>query len=301
MTRRMPWVKLPRSIFTDEEAAELSAEATLLRIYILAHCVKGEDGAGRLVASSGRPYTVAMVARMTPLDEGQVERGLAELRAVGLIGEDDAGVMTYEGWLDTQESPITRRTRAFRERSAAPAGNAGEPSGNERREENRSEEIREEERESARGAAPLALVPVEPAPADMLVEVVALFTKAAADLGLKRRPSASTLPAKVARAVVARGTSGEWATALQRAAEDLRREAERLGSKPVDCKGATYFHLENLSRPARWSALMSDADLDERRPQACRRTVRHPPRKPAPQGRDNTAEALRIALGEEEP
>ena len=81
------------------------------------------DGTGWPRTDTGAPFSVARMAVLCKATTEQVQASLALLQAAGVIVERD-GAWGYVGWLRTQESPITKRTREFREREAASAGRA---------------------------------------------------------------------------------------------------------------------------------------------------------------------------------
>lgn len=251
--KRLPWTKLPHSIFVDEAAAELGLPAAYLRVFLLRHCcpaegmkmggVEADPSIGWLVTETGRPYTVGMVQRMTPMSGDQVEEALFELAEVGIVVHSDEGAIGYVGWLWTQESPVTERTRRHREkmREGAAAERSGNVPGTDRGEEKRPEESKK--RDGPAVQAPL----LEIQDASYAEDIVALWHELRVELGLaeeSQRPRMTPQRRKVIEGVAAE----EWRVALRRMAARIRTDAERQRRPAHETGSAPYFTIDHLAR-----------------------------------------------------
>ncbi|RTL07528.1 MAG: hypothetical protein EKK62_11190 [Acidimicrobiia bacterium] len=306
--KRLPWTKLPHSVFVDEDAAELGLPAAYLRIFMLRYCMSldgkmvdelpADEAIGWLVTETGRSYTVETIRRMTPMTADQIEEALFELEEVGIIVRSDDGCYGYVGWKWTQESPTTERTRRYREREKAKAERSGNADGNatgtprERAEEKRPEEKKTKKREAP--AEPVALpgLLIEERPWEE--EIVGLWHELRVDLGLADdtdRPA--KLTDKRRQQVNRAGPAEEWRVVLRRMAQRIRNEAERAKVPASMVSSALYFNLDHLCKPKNRALYLDAPTLDR----TCRPNRDLAGMKRAPVGGMDLDEAERLMKG----
>lgn len=126
MTRRAgPWSKVPRSLWTDERAIGLSADALWARVSIHAwasvDAERGPEGAGWLVTEEGAAWSTAKLAALLRRPEAATARAVDELIAARILGRDEStGALLILGWVESTEASSTRRMRQLRERAKSP-------------------------------------------------------------------------------------------------------------------------------------------------------------------------------------